>query len=90
MLGTPMQGIAAVALLTMLVICPGFASADEVTLENGDRLTGTVVKMEHDVLTLKTDYSPQPVEIKVAKISTKALDIRCQPGRFLIDVLKTA
>jgi putative salt-induced outer membrane protein YdiY len=74
MLRKSMQGIAAVALLTMVLISPGFVSADEVILENGDRLTGTVVKMENDVLTLKTDYSPQPVEIKAAKIKQLRTD----------------
>lgn len=34
----------------------GFAWADEVYLQNGDRLTGTIVKMEERVLTLQTDY----------------------------------
>ncbi|MCW5788174.1 MAG: DUF481 domain-containing protein [Nitrospira sp.] len=34
----------------------GLAWADEVHLQNGDRLTGTIVKMEERVLTLQTDY----------------------------------
>lgn len=38
------------------------AWADEVHLLNGDRLTGTIVKMEERVLTLQTDYGG---EIKV-------------------------
>ena len=36
--------------------------ADEVHLQNGDRLTGTIVKMEERVLTLQTDYGG---EIKI-------------------------
>ncbi|MCS6319083.1 MAG: DUF481 domain-containing protein [Nitrospira sp.] len=36
--------------------------ADEVHLQNGDRLTGTIVKMEEKVLTLQTDYGG---EIKI-------------------------
>lgn len=32
------------------------AWADEVVMSNGDRLTGTIVKMEEKVLTLQTDY----------------------------------
>ena len=74
MLRKPMQGIAAVALLTVFLVYPGFGSADEVILENGDRLTGTVVKMENDVLTLKPDYTQQPVEIKAAKIKQLRTD----------------
>ena len=38
------------------------ASADEVYLLNGDRLTGTIVKMEENILTIQTDYGG---EIKV-------------------------
>ena len=38
------------------------AAADEVYLQNGDRLTGTIVKMEENLLTLQTDYGG---EIKV-------------------------
>lgn len=42
-----------------LLLCSlwsGLAWADEVHLQNGDRLTGTIVKMEERVLTLQTDY----------------------------------
>jgi hypothetical protein len=35
---------------------PASAGADEINLRNGDRLTGEVVKMEDNILTLKTDY----------------------------------
>lgn len=40
----------------------GLAWADEVLLLNGDRLTGTIVKMEERILTLQTDYGG---EIKI-------------------------
>ncbi len=43
------------ALLFCSLWC-GLAWADEVHLQNGDRLTGTIVKMEERVLTLQTDY----------------------------------
>jgi len=42
-----------------LLFCSLWSSlawADEVHLQNGDRLTGTIVKMEERVLTLQTDY----------------------------------
>jgi putative salt-induced outer membrane protein YdiY len=39
-----------------------FARADEVLLSNGDRLSGQIVKMEDDVLTLRTNYGG---EIKI-------------------------
>ena len=52
-------------------ICPG-AMADEVVLVNGDKLTGTVVKVEGGKLILKTEYAGV-IEIqadKVKKIKT--------------------
>lgn len=52
-------------LWTPLILSLLFAAtawADEVYIKNGDRLTGTIVKMEDRVLTLQTDYGG---EIKV-------------------------
>ena len=50
----------ALLLLSLWLATP--ASADEVYLLNGDRLTGTIVKMEENLLTIQTDYGG---EIKV-------------------------
>jgi len=50
----------ALLLLSLWLATP--ASADEVYLLNGDRLTGTIVKMEENILTIQTDYGG---EIKV-------------------------
>lgn len=43
------------AFLTMFVCKPLFA--DELKMQNGDRITGTVVKMENGTLTVKTSYA---------------------------------
>ena len=43
------------------------ASADEVILVNGDKMTGTVVKVEGGKLTIKTEYA-DAVEIQAEKI----------------------
>jgi putative salt-induced outer membrane protein YdiY len=40
----------------LLLATPSYAWADEVLLHNGDRLTGEIVKMEDELLTLKTTY----------------------------------
>ncbi len=65
-------------------LCPAFA--DEIVLQNGDRLTGTVVKMEKQVLTLKTAYSPA-IEIQVSAIKEMKTDnpaeIRLSSGEVL-------
>jgi putative salt-induced outer membrane protein len=49
-------------LLLAAMISVGTARADTVTLQNGDRLTGMVVKSDGKELTLKTDYSAAPCE----------------------------
>lgn len=46
----------ALALLA-LAISPAAAAADEIVLDNGDRLSGTVVRAEGGKLTLKTEYA---------------------------------
>jgi putative salt-induced outer membrane protein YdiY len=51
----------------MLLLYTDGAFADKVILENGDTLTGTVVKVVDGKLTLKTDYSGL-IEIQVSKI----------------------
>ena len=50
------------ALLLVSVWLASPAAADEIFLKNGDRLTGTIVKMEENLLTIQTDYGG---EIKV-------------------------
>jgi putative salt-induced outer membrane protein YdiY len=52
-----------VCVLLALMCIIGIAHADEVLLSNGDRLTGTIVKMEDGILTLQTTYGG---EIKIA------------------------
>ena len=39
-----------------MVLAVTSALADEVFLKNGDRLTGDIVKMDDETLTLKTGY----------------------------------
>lgn len=62
------------------------ADADQIILKNGDRLTGTVVRVEKGVLTLKTDYA-EKLEINadaVQSISTEQpVEVRLQGGELL-------
>jgi putative salt-induced outer membrane protein YdiY len=39
------------------------ASADEVFMKNGDRLTGEIVRMEEEVLVLKTSYADEKIQL---------------------------
>lgn len=65
-----MYGLRSVFLYSTFVLYlagAGVARADTVLLENGDRLSGTVVRLEEDTLTLKTSYS-EPILIEAQSI----------------------
>ena len=57
----PLRWQWAMLILSLWLATPAWA--DEVYLLNGDRITGTIVKMEEGVLTLQTDYGG---EMKIA------------------------
>jgi putative salt-induced outer membrane protein YdiY len=68
------------------------AVADEITIEGGDRLTGTVVSIEKGTLILKTDYS-DPIRIKQSKIidivTDKPHEIHLKDGEILRGRIRT-
>jgi putative salt-induced outer membrane protein YdiY len=75
----------------LIVVAP--LCADEVVLENGNILTGTIIKVEGGWLTLKTDYS-KPIEIQSNKIkkieSDQPVEIHLINGEVLKGKIKTA
>jgi len=77
-------------LLAALFFAQG-AAADQILLKNGDRLTGTVVKAEKGILTLKTAYA-EKLEIQadaVQSITTEQpVDVRLQGGEMVSGPLK--
>ncbi len=77
----------------ILLVSAGASLADEVTLENGDKLTGTIVKVEGGKLVLKTDYTG-PMEIPLDKIKNMVTDkpseVHLLSGEILKGKLKTA
>lgn len=53
----------ATLLVPVVIVCAVSALfADQITLTNGDRLTGTIVKSDGKELTLKTDYAGEVVD----------------------------
>ena len=54
--------------LMVSLIQANVAASDEITLANGDRLTGTVVSIEENTLRLETDYSA-PISINKSSIA---------------------
>ena len=79
-------------MISFLWIAAGPVCADEIVLENGNILTGTIVKLEGGKLTLKTDYS-QPIEIQSNKIkkieSDQVVEIHLSSGEVLKGKIKT-
>jgi len=67
-------------LVLAVIICvvPAPIWADEVDMRNGDRLDGEVVKMEDNVLILKTEYGEMKIDwTKVVRVtSTKPMRVR--------------
>lgn len=75
-----------------LLAAAGAAVADEIVMKNGDRLKGTVKKVEGGVLTFTTEYS-KPLSVdkdKVERISTDGpVEVHLESGEVLKGVLRT-
>ena len=52
-------------LLLFVVFSVGIAWADQVTLTNGDRITGSVLRSDTKVLVLKTDNAGEQNDLRV-------------------------
>src|ERR1700758_868285 len=86
-------------LLFLVVFCVSapVASADQVTLKNGDRLTGTIVKSDGKTLLLKTDAagevtlkwdavsaiaSSEPLNLQLSNGETLTGNVTTEDGKF--------
>lgn len=84
----------ATAFMAALLLClwAQGAAADQVILKNGDRITGTVVRMDKGVLTLRTAYA-EKLEFNadaVQSISTEQpVEVRLQGGELLTGPLRS-
>jgi putative salt-induced outer membrane protein YdiY len=84
----------AVLLAFLFSVCTVSVSfADQITLTNGDRLTGTIVKSDDKELTLNTDYAG---EVKIrwtavqGMISAEPLHIKTKDGQTLVGPVTTS
>ena len=81
-----------VLLLVMAWVCAMAAKADQVTLKNGDRLTGAIVKSDAKTLLLKTEYAGD-VNLQwdsVAAItSTQPLHLALRDGQTVVGPVST-
>lgn len=82
----------ALAVLILLGVCCPFLLADQVTLKNGDRMTGTIVKSDGKTLALKTDAAGV-VTFQWAAIdaiaSTEPLHVGLAGGQMIVGTVAT-
>lgn len=80
----------AVAILFLLI--PEISTAGQIVLENGDRLTGTIVKSDDKNLVIKTEYADE-ITVKLSAIkeisSAQPLHVTVKEGATLVGVVKT-
>ena len=73
-------------------LAPALSLADEIDLENGIRLKGTVTELAGDSLTVTSDYA-EPIKVKknqIARISTdKPVELHLATGEVIKGKLKT-
>ena len=83
-------GVAAV----LLCLCAASAFGDQVTLKNGDRLTGTIVKTDdkEETLLIKTDLAGD-VSVKweaiTSIVSTQSLHLALKDGQTIVGTVAT-
>ena len=74
------------------VIFSADSIADTITLQNNDKLTGDLVSMENDILTVSTEYADE-INVKVKKISEinteNIMEVRTNDGEILIGRIST-
>jgi len=80
-------------LVVSILAWPGLASADQVTLKNGDRITGTVVGSDGKNLEMKSDFAGN-IKIQwdaVVKIeSAQNLHVALKDGRTVVGTVTTS
>jgi small nuclear ribonucleoprotein (snRNP)-like protein len=82
------------AVLFALLLCltAGAARADQVTLKNGDRLTGTIVKSDAKTLIIKTEFAGD-VNVQwdavTAIVSSQTLHLSLKDGQTIVGTVTT-
>jgi putative salt-induced outer membrane protein YdiY/small nuclear ribonucleoprotein (snRNP)-like protein len=79
-------------IFVMIFFVSGILWADQIVLENGDRLTGTLKDVHGGMLTIETEYS-DPIRVHVSKIRSVVTDspveLHLTDGEMLKGTLKT-
>ncbi|MGA2094749.1 MAG: DUF481 domain-containing protein [Candidatus Acidiferrum sp.] len=81
-----------VLVILLLGFCAMSAQADQVTLKNGDRLTGTIVKSDDKTLLIKTDLAGD-VNVQwqavTAIVSSQNLHLSLKDGQTIVGTVNT-
>ncbi len=75
-----------------LCICASASLADQVTLKNGDRLTGTIVKSDAKTLLLKTDFAGDinlQWDAVTSIVSSQTLHLALKDGQTIVGTVAT-
>src|SRR5580692_1538910 len=75
-----------------LCVCATGVLADQITLKNGDRLTGTVVKSDAKTLLLKTDFAGDVTlqwDAVTSIVSTQTLHLALKDGQTIVGIVAT-
>ena len=76
----------------LLCFCAASALADQVTLKNGDRLSGTIVKTDDDKLEMKSEFAGDiklPGSAVGAIVSAEPLHIALKNGQTIVGIVTT-
>jgi putative salt-induced outer membrane protein YdiY len=76
-----------------LFVCATSAPADQVTLKNGDRLTGTIVKSDAKTLLLKTEFAGDVSfqwDAVTSIVSSQTLHLALKDGQTIVGTVTTA
>ena len=75
-----------------LCLCATAAEADQLTLKNGDRLTGTIVKSDEKTLLLKTDFAGDinlQWDAVTSIVSSQSLHVALKDGQTIVGTVTT-
>ena len=76
-----------------LCLCATVAEADQLTLKNGDRLTGTIVKSDAKTLLFKTDFAGDinlQWDAVTSIVSSQSLHLALKDGQTIVGTVSTS
>ncbi len=79
-----------VVIFAFLGLCATASQADQITLENGDRLTGTIVKSDTKTLLLKTDFAGDVSlqwDAVTSIVSSQTLHLTLKDGQTIVGIV---